>query len=72
MYEIFGITENLCMALQEKTQDIVNAMDVVKTTSSLLQLLRSEGWNSFLVKLESFCSKHQIDVPAMRSTFYWE
>jgi hypothetical protein len=37
MKELMGITDLLCKKLQPKSQDIVNAMDDVKTTKLLIQ-----------------------------------
>jgi hypothetical protein len=37
------ITYLLCKKLQQKSQDIVNAMDDVATTKKLLQNLRDNG-----------------------------
>jgi len=42
MKEIMGFTHCLCQALQQNSQDILNAMKVVSTTKSLLQNLRNE------------------------------
>ncbi|PIA50910.1 hypothetical protein AQUCO_01100017v1 [Aquilegia coerulea] len=52
-------------ALQEKSQDILNAMNLVSTTKALLQELKNEKWNSFLENLLSFCKKHDIDTSNM-------
>lgn len=53
--EIMGTTDILWQALQQKSQDIVNAMQLVITTKKLLQRLRVSGWNSFFQKVQSFC-----------------
>ena len=49
MKELMGITDMLCKKLQQKSQDIVNAMDDVKTTKMLIQELRDNGWNKHKV-----------------------
>jgi hypothetical protein len=36
MHKIIGITDLLCRALQQKSLDILNAMDLVSTTIALL------------------------------------
>ncbi|XP_057444729.1 uncharacterized protein LOC130736973 [Lotus japonicus] len=41
--QIMEITNLLCKALQQQSQDIVNAMHLVSTTKSLLQKLREDG-----------------------------
>ena len=37
MHEIMGITNDLCQALQQHFQDILNAINLVSTTKSLIQ-----------------------------------
>ena len=41
-----GITDMLCWALQNKSIDILNAMDLVGTTKELVQTLRDNGFDS--------------------------
>jgi len=55
MKKIMGFTNCLCQALQQNSQDILNAMSVVLTTKSLLQNLRNEEWEPFLEIVKSFC-----------------
>jgi len=55
MKELMGITDLLCKKLQQKTQDIVNAMDDVATTKKLIQSLRDHGWSALLNDATSFC-----------------
>ena len=43
MREIMGITNVLCQALQQQSQDIVNVMCLVCSTKGLLQNLRENG-----------------------------
>ncbi|XP_058223189.1 uncharacterized protein LOC131332894 [Rhododendron vialii] len=45
MYRIMGIIDLLCRALQHKSLDIINAMDLVSTTKALLRTLREEEYN---------------------------
>jgi hypothetical protein len=68
MKELMGITD-LCKKLQQKSQDIVNAIDDVATTKKLIQNLRDHGWSSLISVVTSFCSKHGIVVPDM-NVFY--
>lgn len=65
MLIIFGYTNDLCVALQRKEQDIVNAVRLVHSTRNVLQKMRDEGWENLLQKVISFCTKHEIDVPSM-------
>ena len=43
MKEMMGITYVLCQALQQHSQDLLNAMHLVSTTKSLIQKLRDDG-----------------------------
>ena len=71
MKEVIEITEKLCQALQQKSQDVAcsNAIDLVSTTKALLQNIRDTGWDSLLLKVKSFCETHNVKVPTM-SNFY--
>ncbi|KAM0843470.1 hypothetical protein ACQ4PT_057688 [Festuca glaucescens] len=55
----------LCRKLQQKSQDIVNAMDDVSTTKKLIQRLRDDGWSKLITDVMSFCQKHGITAPNM-------
>ncbi|XP_073135836.1 uncharacterized protein [Henckelia pumila] len=44
MQKIMGLTNLLCRSLQEKSLDILSAMDCVSTTKTLLHTLREEGF----------------------------
>jgi hypothetical protein len=66
MNEIFGYTNDLCIALQRREQDIVNAMDLLEFTKVELSVLREDdGWNEFNGKVNSFCEKHKVKVVDM-------
>ncbi|XP_061356054.1 uncharacterized protein LOC133300508 [Gastrolobium bilobum] len=69
MKELMGITEVLCQALQLKSQDISNSLHLVSTTKELLQKLRESGWDAFLVHVQEFCRKHDIDIPDMSAKY---
>ena len=69
MKEVMEITDKLCQALQRKSQDILNAIDLVSNTKALLQNMRDTGWDSLLLKVKSFCETHNVEVPTM-SDFY--
>jgi hypothetical protein len=62
---IFGYTDDLNCALQKKDQDIINVVSLIFLTKTQLELLREDGWESFLADVTSFCVKHKIDVPQM-------
>ncbi|XP_061360405.1 uncharacterized protein LOC133304388 [Gastrolobium bilobum] len=63
MKEIMGITEILCQALQQKAQDILNAIHLVSSTKELIQELRDGGWKRILESVVNFSKLHEIDVP---------
>ncbi|XP_057719494.1 uncharacterized protein LOC130933910 [Arachis stenosperma] len=69
MKEIMMITNILCQALQQKSQDILNAMHVVSTSKLLLQKLRDNGWCNLLEIVKKFCEKHEIDIPDMSTQY---
>ncbi|XP_057723623.1 uncharacterized protein LOC130939543 [Arachis stenosperma] len=64
-----GITNVLCQALQQQSQDILNAMHIVSTSKLLLQQLRDGGWCNFLVNVKYFSEKHEIKVPNMSAQY---
>ncbi|KAL5820586.1 hypothetical protein ACOSQ3_022468 [Xanthoceras sorbifolium] len=63
LHKILGISDMLCQALQSKSQDILNAMNLVSTTKMLLLELRENGWNTFLENVVSFCDRYEINIP---------
>ena len=65
-----GITDVLCQALQQKTQDILNAMYMVSSTKMLIQKLREDGWNSLLENVLSFCEEHDLSVPDLNAQYF--
>jgi glycine cleavage system regulatory protein len=69
MKDVMGITDMLCQALQQKSQDILNAMHLVTTTKTLIQKLRDDGWKTLLKEVTSFCKHQDIEVPDMDACF---
>ncbi|XP_042396589.1 uncharacterized protein LOC121986707 [Zingiber officinale] len=65
MKSLLGITNELSLALQQKDQNIVLAVSLIKTMKVRLQKLREEGWENFLDVVNKFCSNHMILVPNM-------
>ncbi|KAI3746066.1 hypothetical protein L6452_08485 [Arctium lappa] len=57
---ILGLTNSLSQALQRKDQDILEAVDLIRTTKAQLQMLRENGFDQVLEKCYSFCDKHEI------------
>ncbi|KAK4602034.1 hypothetical protein RGQ29_011206 [Quercus rubra] len=69
--ETMGITDKLCQALQNQSQDILNAMHLVSSTKKLIQQFRDEKWDDLLATVISFCKKRGLDVPDMNAhNFY--
>ena len=69
MEKIMKITDILCHKLQNKTLDIANALDCVSNTKVLLAELREDGWESLIKEVETFCLKHEIDIPDMNQKY---
>ncbi|XP_061360890.1 uncharacterized protein LOC133304843 [Gastrolobium bilobum] len=69
MKEIMGITEILCQALQQKSQDILNVMQLVSSTKELIQELRDDGWKRILESVVNFSKLHEIDVPDLNAQY---
>jgi len=51
MHKIMGITDSLCQALQQKSLNILNAMDLVLTTKALLRTLRDAEFDFLLANV---------------------
>ena len=69
MKKLLTLSDNLCQALQRRTQDIVNAMGLVSTTKELIQNFRDNGWNDLLLEIASFCTKNDVQIPDMTSPY---
>ncbi|KAJ1690216.1 hypothetical protein LUZ63_014371 [Rhynchospora breviuscula] len=69
MIEILAITDLLCRTLQHKSLDILNALHLVSSTKDLIQKLRDNGWEPLLEKVNSFCQKHEIELPDLNRRY---
>lgn len=69
MLTILGYTNDLCVSLQRKEQDIVNVMGLVNSTKNVLQKMREQGWETLLHKVTSFSTKHKVEVPNMDALY---
>ncbi|KAI3813620.1 hypothetical protein L1987_18348 [Smallanthus sonchifolius] len=67
--EVMGRTDTLCQALQKKSQDILNAMELVSATKVSLNDFRNNGWDSLLAKVTFFYTKQQIELPDMTAPY---
>ncbi|XP_039128506.1 uncharacterized protein LOC120264748 [Dioscorea cayenensis subsp. rotundata] len=62
MRRLLGITNELSFALQQKDQNIVQAMRLIEVVKAQLQDLRETGWEAFLEEVSSFCEGNSIPV----------
>ncbi|RID52634.1 hypothetical protein BRARA_G00086 [Brassica rapa] len=69
MVHLLGLTDSLSKALQQRDQDILNAMSLVKSTKRQLQDFRDNGWHSLMDKVFSFCQKYDIEKVDMEDEF---
>ncbi|KAL6534092.1 hypothetical protein OROHE_013925 [Orobanche hederae] len=69
MHKIMGVTNLLCKALQGEAVDILNAMESVSVTKTLLQQLRDDGYDILLMNVKTVCVKYGIDVPNMDAVY---
>jgi hypothetical protein len=63
MRKIIGTTDYFCQHLQQKSQDILSAMQLVSNTKTLIQKMRNEDRDSLLEEVIPFCNKHEIEIP---------
>ncbi|KAL5823918.1 hypothetical protein ACOSQ4_021818 [Xanthoceras sorbifolium] len=61
--KFLGISFMLCEALQMKSQDKLNALNLVSTTKTLLQKLREDGWDTSLRDLCTIYGMHKTLWP---------
>ena len=69
MHKIMEITDVPCQALQQKSLDILNAMDLVSTTKALLRTLRYVGFDLLFTNVQFVCIKYKIDIPHMNALY---
>ena len=69
MKEMLEITDLLCQALQCRSQDILNAMNLVSSTKAPLQIFRDDKWDALLANVKSFCEVRNIDVSNINAPY---
>ncbi|KAL9681227.1 hypothetical protein QQ045_013008 [Rhodiola kirilowii] len=69
MHEVMMITEFLSQAFQKKEIDILNAIQFLSVTKRKLQTIRDGGWDSLIMKIETFCLEHGISMPDMSAPY---
>ncbi|KAL8171907.1 hypothetical protein V2J09_023711 [Rumex salicifolius] len=72
---ILGLTHVLSQFLQQNDQDIIAAMDLLRSTKGVLQDLKDNGWDELFEDVNSFCTKNDIIILNMEdcapSCFYF-
>ncbi|KAG4939289.1 hypothetical protein JHK82_045012 [Glycine max] len=78
MKETMGFTDKLCQVLQQKSQDILNAICLASSIKSLIQELRDSSWGTLLEKLsttldpkDSFKLFNARDIYTLIEKFYF-
>ena len=56
------------MALQEGDQNILNAINQIRTVKDELQNFRDSGWDDLVKEVETFCLANDIPVINMEDT----
>ena len=69
MRKIISTTNCLSQHLQQKSQDILNVIQLVSNTKAFLQKLRNDAWDNFLEKVISFSKKFEIDIPDLGACY---
>ncbi|XP_062028831.1 uncharacterized protein LOC133744806 [Rosa rugosa] len=68
MEELMENTNELCLALQSQSQDILNSMSL-SSTKAFIQKLRDDGCDTLFAKVNSFCEACNIDIPDMNARY---
>ena len=63
------MTNDFCQCLQQKSQDVINAMHLVLNIKSLIPKLKDDTWDNLLKVVQIFCKKQNIDVSNMNSHY---
>ncbi|XP_074374121.1 uncharacterized protein LOC141714503 [Apium graveolens] len=67
--KIMDITDLLSQALQRQSKGIVNAMNLVSSTKTLLQELREHGWDNFFLSVHQFGEDQGLEMPKMNAAY---
>ncbi|XP_076882858.1 uncharacterized protein LOC143531448 [Bidens hawaiensis] len=71
MKEVLGKTETLSQALQKKSQDIPNAMELVSSRKANLNEFRNNGWEFFLSKVTFLCQVSHTNARYERFVYFY-
>ncbi|XP_073153878.1 uncharacterized protein [Henckelia pumila] len=67
--KVFGVSDMLRQKLQKDNIDILSAMDLVSTTKLVLQQIRNDRWESFILNVIEFCEYNDVDVPHLENRY---
>lgn len=62
MKMILGMTHELSLVLQQKDQNIVQAISLIESVKDQFQIFREEGWSTIMDKVNTFCELNEIPV----------
>ncbi|XP_074586942.1 uncharacterized protein LOC141842851 [Curcuma longa] len=62
MKMILGMTHELSLVLQQKDQNIVQAISLIESVKDQYQIFREEGWSTIMDKVNTFCELNEIPV----------
>ncbi|XP_050232960.1 uncharacterized protein LOC126681466 [Mercurialis annua] len=68
MKKVLAITNGLSQVLQEKNQNILNALDMIHVMKVKFQSFREDGWNNLFDEVCKFCVENSIDVPNLEDS----
>ncbi|XP_042387408.1 uncharacterized protein LOC121979487 [Zingiber officinale] len=66
MKMILRMAHELSLVLQQKDQNIVQAISLIKSVKDQFQIFREEGWYTITDKVNTFCELNEIPVPKMK------
>ncbi|XP_042374444.1 zinc finger MYM-type protein 1-like [Zingiber officinale] len=66
MKMILGMTNELSLVLQQKDQNIVQAISLIESVKDQFQIFREDGWHTIIDKVNTFCELNEIPVPEMK------
>lgn len=69
MQDVLSVTNELSLALDRKYVDAENCMALLQEARKQLQVMRDEGWTSFLNKVGLLCSENEFPMPNMGAKF---
>ncbi|XP_042038200.1 uncharacterized protein LOC121784086 [Salvia splendens] len=65
MKHLLGVIQPLSCALQQRDQDILNAIFLIENVKESLRSFREFGWDAFLQEVNDFCGANDISITNM-------